>query len=77
MPRLTDELEALEHDLAKYPGMTEDAHLNRRLILRQAFQSWGDARYAEGLSDGHRDVHDARRLATHAEEKAAAEARDG
>jgi len=72
MPRLTDDLEALEYDLAKYPGTDESAHLNRRLILRQAFQSWGDARYAEGLADGRRDVHDARRLARDAEEKAAA-----
>lgn len=66
MPRLTDELEALEHDLAKYPGKSENDCLNRRLILRQAFQAWGDARYAEGLTDGHRDVHDARRLAREA-----------
>lgn len=67
MPRLTDELEALEHDLAKYPGTDENANLNRRLLLRNAFQSWGDCRYAEGLSDGRRDVHDARRLARDAE----------
>jgi hypothetical protein len=70
LPRLTDELEALEYDLAKYPGTDENAHLNRRLILRQALQSWGDNRYAEGLADGRRDVHDARHLARDAGEKA-------
>jgi hypothetical protein len=70
LPRLTDDLEALEFELARYPGTDENAHLNRRLILRQALQSWGDARYAEGLADGRRDVHDARRLARDAEEKA-------
>jgi hypothetical protein len=72
MPRLTDELENLERELAKYQDGSEDAHLNRRLLLREAFQAWGDARYNEGLGDGHRDVFDARRLA-----KAAEEARDG
>jgi len=76
VPRLTDDLEALEHELARYPGNDESAHLNRRLILRQALQSWGDGRYAEGLADGRRDVHDARRLARDAEEKAR-EADDG
>jgi hypothetical protein len=74
LPRLTDDLEALENDLARYPGTDENAHLNRRLLLREAFQSWGDSRYAEGLADGHRDVHDARRLARDAEEKEAPDA---
>jgi hypothetical protein len=70
LPRLTDELDALEHDLARYPATDENAFLNRRLILRRAFQSWGDDRYADGLADGRRDVHDARRLAMDAGEKA-------
>lgn len=70
MPRLTDELENLECKLAKYPDGSEDAHLNRRLLLREAFQAWGDARYNEGLSDGRRDVFDARRLAKEAERAA-------
>jgi hypothetical protein len=67
MPRLTDELENLERELAKYPDGSEESHLNRRLLLREAFQSWGDARYSEGLGDGRRDVFDARRLARDAE----------
>jgi hypothetical protein len=77
MPRLTDELEALEYDLAKYPGTDEDAFLNRRLILRKAFQSWGDDRYGEGLADGRRDVRDARRQAREAEKTTAPEADGG
>jgi hypothetical protein len=77
LPRLTDDLEALERDLARYPGTDENAHLNRRLLLREAFQSWGDGRYAEGLADGRRDVHDARRLARDAEETTARKADDG
>lgn len=77
MPGLTDELGSLERELARYPGADEDAHLNRRLILRRAFQSWGDARYEEGLTDGSRDVHDARRLAKDAEKATAREAGNG
>lgn len=56
MTRLTDALEALELDLEKYPGSTTGDLLNRRLLLRRAFQLWGRERYEEGHQDGSKDV---------------------
>jgi len=63
MSRLTDAITELEYDLSKYPGDTEDDALSRRLVIRKAFTSWGDERFAEGYSDGRADEREARREA--------------
>jgi hypothetical protein len=58
--RLTDALEQLEHDLAKYPGDSASDLLNRRLVLRKALDAHGRERYDEGHRDGIRDALDTR-----------------
>ena len=60
MPRLTDTLEQLERDLAKYPGTTADDFLNRRLAFRKAVYAYGRECYGEGHHDGLRDALDAK-----------------
>lgn len=60
MSRLTDAIDEVSRQLARYPGDTEDDALNRRVLLRKAFSTWGDERYREGHTDGMRDVYDAR-----------------
>lgn len=57
---LRDTLFSLEMDLAKYPGDSESDALNRRTVLRRAFEEWGNQRYREGYLDGKGDIQDAR-----------------
>ena len=72
MPRLTDTLQALEWDLAKYPGSSASDLLNRRLVLRRAFDAHGRERYEDGYRDGMRDVNDTRHEAERLTEDKAA-----
>jgi hypothetical protein len=60
MARLTDRIEQVEHELAKYPGDDRSDLLNRRLILRRHLEAWGRERYEEGHHDGLRDYGDTR-----------------
>jgi hypothetical protein len=63
MATLADHLFALERRLAEYPGIDADSLLNRRLLLREAFRSYGDDRRKEGYTDGIRDASETRMLA--------------
>lgn len=77
MSRLTDNLEALEHELDKCRGDDAGSLLNRRFVLRAAMESWGRERYDEGHYDGGRDERDARREAQRRADEAAKETEDG
>lgn len=63
MAPLTDRLYSLERKLAKYPGTDANSLTNRRLVLREAFRSYGEECYQQGLTDGMRDTDDPRHLA--------------
>lgn len=75
MQPLTDRLYSLERKLMREcAGADADSLANRRLILREAFRSYGEECYQQGLTDGMRDTRDTQRLA---EELAAREGGDG
>jgi hypothetical protein len=73
MARLTDRIEQVEHELAKYPGDDRSDLLNRRLILRKHLDVWGRDRYEEGHRDGLRDYGDTRYEAEQRAESVAGE----
>jgi len=66
---LTDCLFALERRLAEYPGADADSLANKRIIMRNAFRTFGDDRYWEGYVDGTRDTSETRLLADELAEK--------
>jgi hypothetical protein len=74
MSRLTDRIEQLEYDLAKYPGDDRSDLLSRRLALRRHLNEWGHERYDEGHRDGMRDVSDTRSEAERRADETAATA---
>lgn len=76
MGRLTDAIEQVEFELAKYPGSTVEDFRARRLILRRAMTAYGQECYADGHHDGIRDATDAQYKAHEAAE-AEQEADDG
>jgi hypothetical protein len=71
--RINDAIEEIERRLDRDPGITPDDLLSRRLILREVLTAWGTERYAEGVSDGRRDVWDAQRAAERLAAKAGEE----
>lgn len=73
MSRLTDAIEGIEFDLAKYPGSTAEDFRCRRLILRKALAAYGQEQYGEGHHDGMRDALDAQYRAREAAEAATEE----
>lgn len=73
---VNDHIFGLEIDLAKYPGITENDAMNRRLVLRKALGQVHQSGYDEGYSDALRDGSETRVLAQRAQEKAAEESPD-
>jgi hypothetical protein len=66
---VNDHLFGLEIELSRYPGITPDDALNRRLILRKALGQVRERGYDEGYSDALRDESETRILAQRAQEK--------
>lgn len=67
MSRIRDHLYPLERALDKIKGRDVESFAERRLLLREAFEAWGDQRYQEGRTEGAADIRDAHFAADTAE----------